>query len=282
MKTDKVIYPLLLVVCLYLLPTVGCITGTLHQSPPSQTLRSQKEPYSSYHPTQVPYEINGIWYYPIPSSQGFVEEGIASWYGKKFHGQPTSNGESYDMYAMTAAHKTLPLGTHVKVTHKKNSRSVIVRVNDRGPFVPGRIIDLSFTAAEQLDMIGPGTARVKVEAIQLASQHQVDGETHWEPEPVPDFNHGIFTIQVGAFKTLYNAIILQKKLLDEDKTAHLYTGTYQRDGYYRVQVGKFSDLIEAHLIAAQLEERGFDGTMVVAMDSDNGTSGGEMEQYEIE
>ena len=282
MKTDKVIYPLLLVVCLYLLPTVGCITGTLHQSPPSQTLRSQKEPYSSYHPTQVPYEINGIWYYPIPSSQGFVEEGIASWYGKEFHGRPTANGEPYDMHAVTAAHKTLPLETHVKVTHKKNGRSIIVRVNDRGPFVSGRIIDLSCRAAEQLDMIGPGTARVKVEAVQLALQHQVDGETHWEPEPVPDFRHGTFTIQVGAFKTLYNAIILQKKLLDEDKTAHLYTGTYQRDGYYRVQVGKFNDLIEAHLTAAQLEVRGFDRTMVVAMDSNNETSDEERGQNKIE
>jgi rare lipoprotein A len=249
----------------------------------SNAVKDAKElNHSSYHPTQMPYEINGIWYYPILSSQGFVEEGIASWYGKEFHGRPTANGEPYDMHAVTAAHKTLPLETHVKVTHKKNGRSIIVRVNDRGPFVSGRIIDLSCRAAEQLDMIGPGTARVKVEAVQLALQHQVDGETHWEPEPVPDFSHGKFTIQVGAFKTLYNAIILQRKLLDKDKTARLYTGTYQRDGYYRVQVGKFNDLIEAHLTAAQFEESGFDGAMVVAMDSDNETSDEERGQHKIE
>ncbi len=97
--------------------------------------------------TQRPYQINGVWYYPIPSAEGFREEGYASWYGRDFHGRATACGEPFDMYAMTAAHKILPIGTHVKVTDKRTGRSIIVRINDRGPFVAGRIIDLSYEAA---------------------------------------------------------------------------------------------------------------------------------------
>ncbi len=99
--------------------------------PPSTTIPS------SGLRTQKPYQIKGVWYYPLPSAEGYVEEGLASWYGPEFHGKPTSCGEPYDMYAMTAAHKTLPLGTNVKVTNLRNGRTVILRVNDRGPLFPG-------------------------------------------------------------------------------------------------------------------------------------------------
>ena len=123
--------------------------------------------YAALPPTQRPYKVFGVWYYPLPSAAGFVEEGRASWYGPGFHGRLTSNGESYDMHALTAAHKTLPLGTHVKVTRTDNGRSVVVRLNDRGPFVDERIIDLSRAAAQQLGMIGPGTAPVRLEVTQV-------------------------------------------------------------------------------------------------------------------
>ncbi|MFV0436592.1 MAG: septal ring lytic transglycosylase RlpA family protein [Desulfopila sp.] len=116
-------------------------------------------------PTQAPYVIKGVTYYPIPDATGFKQKGLASWYGDYFHGRPTSNGEKYNMYGMTAAHKILPMNTMVQVRNLDNGRKTVVRVNDRGPFVDGRIIDLSYTAASQLGVVGPGTSRVEIVAI---------------------------------------------------------------------------------------------------------------------
>jgi rare lipoprotein A len=120
-----------------------------------------------------PYEVFGVTYYPLSSSEGYVEEGIASWYGKKFHNRPTANGEVYDMYAITAAHKTLPLPTWVRVTNLDNLRSMVLRINDRGPFVGDRIIDLSYAAAEVLGFEEQGTANVRVEALAKAEQERM-------------------------------------------------------------------------------------------------------------
>ena len=111
------------------------------------------------------YRVAGKEYRVLETSEGYRQEGIASWYGSQFQGRRTSSGEIYDMYRMTAAHKTLPLPTYVRVTNLENGRSVVVRVNDRGPFVDGRIIDMSFVAAIRLGMLGPGTARVEVVAL---------------------------------------------------------------------------------------------------------------------
>lgn len=111
------------------------------------------------------YELFGQRYYILRSADGFSQRGIASWYGGKFHGNPTASGEIYDMHAMTAAHKTLPLRTDVEVTNLRNGRSVVVRVNDRGPFLDDRIIDLSYAAAEALDLVGSGTGLVEVRAL---------------------------------------------------------------------------------------------------------------------
>lgn len=118
------------------------------------------------------YEVRGQYYQVLDSAEGFVERGMASWYGNKFHGHLTSNGEYYDMYSMTAAHKHLPLPTYVRVTNLNNDKSVVVRVNDRGPFHPERIIDLSFAAAYKLDMLDNGTAEVQVEAIDFKAPLQ--------------------------------------------------------------------------------------------------------------
>ena len=117
-----------------------------------------------------PYQVYGIWYYP-KADPGYDETGIASWYGRRFHGKPTASGEPYDMYAMTAAHRTLPLPSYVRVTNLSNRRSVIVRVNDRGPFMKNRLIDLSWTAAKKLDFIEDGHARVLVELVQIGRAH---------------------------------------------------------------------------------------------------------------
>ena len=117
------------------------------------------------------YEVNGRRYAVLESSEGYVERGVASWYGSAFHGRRTSSGERYDMYGMSAAHRSLPLPTYVRVTSLENDRSVVVRVNDRGPFVDTqqRIIDLSYTAALKLGVVGPGTMRVEVRALEPAA-----------------------------------------------------------------------------------------------------------------
>ena len=122
------------------------------------------------------YVIDGVTYRVLDTSAGYREEGIASWYGGYFHGRPTSNGEVYDMYLMTAAHRSLPLPTYVRVTHLANGRSVVLRVNDRGPFVGDRIIDLSFAAASKLGMAAIGTAPVEVVALDPPAR---------EREPTP-------------------------------------------------------------------------------------------------
>lgn len=124
-----------------------------------------------------PYTVLGKTYWVMPSSDNYKERGVASWYGRKFHGRNTSNGEPYDMYGMTAAHKTLPIPTYVKVTNLNNRKSVIVRVNDRGPFHDDRVIDLSYAAAQKLGFHNSGTAPVEVEAIDPATYHRQQGNS---------------------------------------------------------------------------------------------------------
>lgn len=125
------------------------------------------EPPSRYgNPTE--YEVNGVTYRVLEGSEGYEAEGLASWYGSDFHGRRTSSGEPYDMYAMTAAHRSLPLPTYVEVTNLENGEVVVLRVNDRGPFHEGRIIDVSYVAARKLGLVGPGTARVRVRALEPA------------------------------------------------------------------------------------------------------------------
>ncbi len=224
---------------------------------------------STLPPSQRPYQVNGVWYYPIPSAHGYVERGLASWYGEEFHGRPTSSGEIYDMYGMTAAHKILPIGTHVKVTNLLNKRSVIVRVNDRGPFVAGRVIDLAYTPARELGIIGPGTAPVEVEAVQVATPHEEKGTTVWEAEPIRDFRHGTFTIQIGAFQNVANALKVRAAMLEEYQTIRIVPPEYyDRDRFYRVQVGMFDDLVKAQAEATRLQEDRFPGAFVVAIDAE--------------
>lgn len=176
------------------------------------------------------YTVFGVTYFPLSSSVGYREKGIASWYGKKFHGRRTSSGETYDMYAMTAAHKTLPLPTYVEVTNLKNNRKVLVKVNDRGPFVDGRIIDLSYTAAQELDLIGPGTGPVLVEAI-----------TPWITTSTSlskvDYN---YLISTGVFSSRDNADKLTNKLKKSGfKKAHIRSKNVSGSTMYQVLVGPY-------------------------------------------
>lgn len=213
--------------------------------------------------TQKPYKILGVEYYPIPSATGFVQKGKASWYGRKFHGRQTSNGEIYNMYAMTAAHKTLPMNTWVAVHNLENNKKIVVRINDRGPFVRGRIIDLSYTGAKRLGLVGPGTARVKVTALGKATAYS---ETTKDPVSFKavDYWKGDFTVQVGAFELRSNAEKYKYKLSRRYHNVHITTFTDHRGKFYRVRVGKFNNLKDAVRFSEDLIEEGFEKAFAVA------------------
>lgn len=204
-----------------------------------------------------PYRVMGKWYQPLADADGFRQKGLASWYGKQFHGRKTSNGETYDMYGVSAAHKTLPLGTMVHVTNLENGKTLTLRINDRGPFVRGRIIDLSYGAAKKLGVVGPGTARVEVVAV--AVEHQAGS-----PPVTVDLYSGNFTFQVGAFKSRDNAERLVAKLDTQYKNAHMVAFKNGQEVFYRVRVGKCTTLDEAEKIEAQLMQNGFPGVFTVA------------------
>lgn len=180
------------------------------------------------------YEVFGKRYHVMPTASGYTERGVASWYGEKFHGRRTSSGEPYDMYAMTAAHKTLPLPAYVRVTSLENGRSVVVRVNDRGPFVDNRLIDLSYAAAVKLGMIGAGTAMVEVETID-------PGRPRKAAKPaVPAAADSRVFVQAGAFRSRQNADALVRRIRSD---APGVTGVFVQEDrvngqtIYRVRIG---------------------------------------------
>ena len=214
--------------------------------------------------TQRPYKIKGKTYYPIPSAQGFKESGIASWYGGKFHGRRTSNGEVYDMNAMTAAHKTLPMNTHLLVTNLENGREVTVRVNDRGPFVRGRIIDLSRRAADELDISKQGLGRVEITALGEAVTYQEDGKTRTRFAPTPDFEYGEFFVQVGSFTNRENAERLRDQLNQWDRPSIVREYDHGGRIFHRVQVKAGNELSAARHLERVLVEAGFHDAFVVA------------------
>jgi len=156
--------------------------------------------------TMRPYEVLGKTYYPTITSVGEEFEGVASWYGPDFHAKKTSNGEIYDMFAYTAASKTLPMNTMVNVYNQKNGKSVVVRINDRGPFIDGRIIDLSNVAARDIEMVGLGTANVK---LTILGFHSKIAKTVQEKEEVE--GNGRYYVQIGAFLNLNGAIMTKDK-----------------------------------------------------------------------
>lgn len=192
------------------------------------------------------YVVLGKRYQVLKRSTGYVEKGLASWYGNKFHGHPTASGEIYDMYAMTAAHKTLPIPCYVKVTNLDNGRSVVVKVNDRGPFHPGRIIDLSYAAAVKLGLDKTGTAPVEVKAMA----------------PQGTAGRRIF-LQVGAFSNLENA----KRTLARLNRYQLPKALIQSDSnsshpLFRVRVGPLGSQSEVEKLSSQLRDYGFDPKIV--------------------
>jgi rare lipoprotein A len=215
--------------------------------------------------TQRPYQIRGKTYYPIPSAEGFQETGLASWYGKDFHGKKTSNGETYDMYGgSTAAHKTLPMNTHVLVQNLENGREIVVRINDRGPFIKGRIIDLTHTGAKELDIIKKGTARVKITALGETVTVARGGERVERFLPHQDFTKGEFFVQIGSFQERANAERLKEQLLGWGRKAVIQD--HEGDGrrFHRVQVQAGTNLEGAQRLERVLVEAGFPGAFVIA------------------
>ncbi len=163
------------------------------------------------HPTMRPYTVLGKRYYPTVVTVGETFNGRASWYGPDFHGKKTSNGETYSMWQMTAAHKTLPMNTVVRVTNKNNGRSVVVRINDRGPFVNTRIIDLSKKAANELDMIKTGTAPVRLEILGFNRKGQTKITSTSIQKNVKEKVIGKYALQIGSFSKIDGAIAYQER-----------------------------------------------------------------------
>lgn len=187
-----------------------------------------------------PYVVFGKNYVPLRSSNGYWAEGYASWYGTKFHGRRTSSGEPYNMYSMSAAHRTLPLPSYLRVTNLVNKRSVIVKVNDRGPFVdPGRrVIDLSYAAAVRLDMIANGTARVRIEAVQPQGSRGSAAATSTAStsQAALDPDYASF-LQMGAFSDRKNASLLQQRVNKIGVKAYVE----QAGALYKVKTGPYAD-----------------------------------------
>lgn len=252
-----------IIATLVLLAITGCSAtnvpepgdGSYSRPPSSTSSSSNKTAYAK------PYKVNGKYYHPLVSARGFSQQGIASWYGKQFHGRKTANGEIYNMYGVSAAHKTLPLGTWVRVYNLKNNKTLDLRINDRGPFVTGRIIDLSYKAAQLLGVALPGTAPVKIVALGEASGSDSAGHVVYKPV---DYFKGNFTVQVGAFTVRNNAQRLKIKLGRKYINSHINEYTDARGKFYRVRVGRFRDLDAAEQFNNELAKAGAKNSFVVA------------------
>jgi rare lipoprotein A len=207
------------------------------------------EPRSA-HGNPAFYDVFGQRYYVLPSAEGYLERGVASWYGPTFHGGNTSSGELYDMYGMTAAHKTLPLPSYARVTNLKNGKSVIVRINDRGPFVANRLIDLSYTAAAKLEMIQGGTTLVEVRALTPGVPDELTRSVESPPAAL--------YVQAAAFADRDNAQRTLARLQAAGlANASIVSPVEGRSHLYRVRLGPVRSVAEFDAVAARLATLGF-------------------------
>jgi rare lipoprotein A len=214
------------------------------------------------------YKVYGKRYHVLKTSKGYRQQGTASWYGTKFHGRRTSSGEAYDMYKMTAAHKTLPIPSYARVTHLQTGKSIVVRINDRGPFVNNRLIDLSYVAAHKLGIVKRGTGPVEVEVItpddlkqpatpttQLVDNGVVPiDSTHQPVQSKPLY------LQVGVFTLRENAERLRQDLLDLPLPGiHVISDSQQSEPRYRVRIGPIHEQSEADQLIKLLADNGHHG-----------------------
>jgi rare lipoprotein A len=209
-----------------------------------------------------PYTVFGKTYVPNVSNDAFRQQGIASWYGRKFHGNPTSIGEPYDMYGMTAAHPTLPLPSYVRVTNPANAKSVVLRVNDRGPFHSDRIIDLSYAAAHRLDIARKGSGLVIVERVFSGEPMPPMPTVTATPTPLPPPSSFAFSpivpepmgfyLQLGAFSSRDNAENFRIRMTRELDWNKEPIQLIQGDLWFRVRMGPYTTRAEAEAIAAEV------------------------------
>lgn len=238
--------------------------GNVSTLPPPENIQlgSARDSEALQRATMKPYQINGKWYYPQKVSIGESYDGIASWYGPDFHNKKTSNGETYDMHLHTAAHKTLPMNTIVKVVSKDTNKSTIVRINDRGPFVENRIIDLSAAAAKDIDMVKSGTARVNIEVVgfnnvvsnDIANQSTIVRDMVNSSELSDEFkvgnveysvSGGNFAVQIGAFRKENGANIFKDTHKYNGYSTIVKSGELGGEAIYRVFVTGFKSEDEA-------------------------------------
>ena len=275
---------LVLAGCATRAPTPSLQTDGAEANPPPNLMQTPDavlalEPIRPGGPNK-PYELFGVAYTPLPANAALSEQGLASWYGRKFHGRRTANGEVYDMYAMTAAHRTLPLPSYARVSNPANGRSVIVRVNDRGPFVKGRVIDLSYAAALKLGVLG-GVTPVRVERITPAQIRSgawrpaapvVDGDEPRSPIALPapaavgstdtperdGMAPGVagagFWIQLGAYRERQGAEHMQRQAAAALDSLAALLAVFNENELYRVQAGPFATRDEAERTAERVRE----------------------------
>lgn len=251
------VIPLVLGAC-----TFGVPVGERDGAQPAKTSSTKK----SKRGNPSSYVVHGKRYYVLDSAEGFAQRGIASWYGIKFHGRKTSSGETYNMHDMTAAHKTLPLPVYVHVKNLDNGRSAVVRVNDRGPFISGRIIDLSYAAAKKLGVKGPGTANVEISVVQKG-QTRPSSVVRTIPLAAEAAKDVPLFIQMGSFSSQVNASKLMRVLHAANESSASISKLETESGlFYRVRVGPLFDIDEANAIVKRLQGKGFQTARIVVQE----------------
>ncbi|MGL1861730.1 MAG: septal ring lytic transglycosylase RlpA family protein [Pseudodesulfovibrio sp.] len=232
----------------------GC-SKRIYSTPPTSSSSSSGSSTQSaklpkgFDPKTNPYTVMGERYYPLKSAAGYDEVGRASWYGKDFHGKKTANGYIYNMYGVSAAHKTLPLGTQVRVTNLENGRSVVLMINDRGPFVHGRVLDLSFGAAQKLGTVERGVAKVRITAIGSLPTAKTASKAS-APTTAIKYYH----VRVGAFSDRENAERTHRRLVASGYTdANIRTVNRNGRKLHIVQAGSFTSRDKAEQIMERLK-----------------------------
>jgi len=249
----------------------GCTALSVNQDgAPDQTLdwNSIPDPAPKIEPLSKSgnpssYVVNGQRYLVNTDTENFSQTGIASWYGTKFHGRLTSSGEPYDMYQMTAAHKSLPLPSYVSVKNLENNKQIVVKVNDRGPFVDGRIIDLSYTAAHKLEIVKNGTARVEIGilASPKISSKEINDDSHIA---FAKNNSQQYFVQLGAFSERINAENFREQLTSHSIEPTLIKSSFNTDGdLHKVQVGPLSNARDLEVMESRLSDLGYTQVYIV-------------------
>ncbi len=202
-----------------------------------------------------PYMVFGQVYTPMTSIEPYKQKGIASWYGRRFHGKPTASGEVYNMYGMTAAHPTLPIPSYARVTNLSNGKSIVVRINDRGPFIANRLIDLSYTAAYQLNILTNGSGPVEVESIIPQSDQFASNRANQAPKISPINPTNQIFLQLAAFGSKHNADKYLIQIRQELATIGENINITQEGSLYKVHIGPYANHASAKEIAHEILQR---------------------------